>query len=200
MAHTAAYLASLGTFILRAPTQTLTIVFEDEFPITDECFGLWVPNVSQYSPHNTTARLCQRIFGLIKRPKTVAGKTVYASSSTVPYALCLLVRFRFLGLHLNVDIDELIAISVFIAYKFLIDWGEGQRSHWAVSLEMAGRRLGVVERGFLEALHYNAWIKDVEFHRLVGRMDLLWKEILEKQAMESRSPPPEFVLKMFGKR
>jgi len=200
MVHTAAYLASLGTFILHAPYETLTVSFADDAPLTDESFDVWIPNMSMYSPRGTTAPLCQRIIGLVKRPRTVPGKTLYASPSTVAYALCLLVRFRISGLQLNVDMDELIAISVFIAYKFLIDWGEGQRSHWAVSLGMSGQRMGVVERGFQEALHYNAWIKNVEFHRKVGRMDLLWDETLEQQAMESRPAPPDFVLKMFGKR
>lgn len=200
MTHTAAYLASLATFILRASTETLAVVFDDEVLLTDEFFDSWVPSTSQYSPRGTTIRLCQCIIGLVKQPKIVAGKTVYASSSTVAYALCLLVRFRSLGHQFPVDVDELIALSVFIAYKFLIDWGEGQRSHWAVSLEMSGRRMDVVERSFLDALHYNAWIKNAEFHRVVGRMDLLWEETLEEQAMKLRPTPPDYVLKIFGKR
>lgn len=200
MTHTAAYLASLGTFILRAPTEILTPVLEDDIPLTDESCYPCIPNMSQYSPRGTTTRLCQRIVGLVKQPKTVAGNTVYTSPSTVAYALCLLVRFRLSGYRFLVGIDELIAISVFIAYKFLIDWGEGQRSHWAVSLEMSGRRMGGVERSFLEALQYNAWVKNDDFRRSVGRMDLLWEETLEKQAMELRPAPPDFVLKTFGKR
>lgn len=199
MTHTAAYLASLSTLILRTPTENLSLVFGDDIPLTDEIFDTLFPGVSQYRPSDTTTRLCQRIVRLIKQPKLVAGKTVYASPSAIAYASCLLIRIRCSGYQFVIDIEGLIGLSVFVAYKYLIDWTEGQRSHWARSLEMSGRRMGIVERSFLEAFQYKAWIKDDDFRRLVGRMDLLWKETLESQAMESRPAPPDFVFKKFGK-
>lgn len=196
MAYTAAYLASMGTFILRAPPATLTTMFESSTPEALAFIPL-LSGTAQYRPRDTTIRLCQRLMCVLKQPRYFASEPVSASPAIVPYALCLLVRFRLLCAWWQVDDDELLSIAVFVAFKFLNDWA-ARRRYWAVALEMSEPKMGVVERGFLQALQYRVWVQDGEFARWEARMEGLWGQVLERQMMEARSPPPNFVVRLFG--
>lgn len=190
MTDTATFLATLGTFILCTPLNTLTDTFRSNpFEPSD----LLCQISTTFQPRDSTSRLCQRIVRWLQQPTAVEGRDpVVASPSTIPLALCLLVRFRLACAKPQTTNDELLATAVFVAYKFLVDGGEERRSRWAVALEMGEGRMGVVERGFLETLGHGVWVRDGEFLMCVGRMEWLWEEGLEELAMAARPMPPRF--------
>jgi hypothetical protein len=155
--------------------------------------------MSQLRPRDATTQLCQRIVRLLKQPKVVPGvEDVYASPSTIPYALCLITRFRLACAWPEIGEDELIIMSVYTSYKFLVDWGGERLSRWGLSLEMSGSRLAAIERGFLKGIDYGVWIRDSEFSGVLKRAEMLWKDSMEKEAKLARPLPPDFVLKRFA--
>ena len=112
-------------------------------------------SISQLNPRDSITRIWQRLVCWLKQPKVIGGEEkVFASLSTIPLALCLLIRFRKTDEKAWFNDNELTAASIMTSYKILIDWSEGSRNQLSMLFEINKSRLQVVEHRFLEAFDH----------------------------------------------
>ncbi|KAF2131284.1 hypothetical protein P153DRAFT_364887 [Dothidotthia symphoricarpi CBS 119687] len=186
--HTATYLSRISLFILRAPHSTLTAAFDphSNCPISSL-------TITQPSPSPATNQTCQTLLRILHDPNA------RASPATIPYALCLLLRFRDASDALPIPFAPphlLITIAVYISFKILRDGGDApgrpnQYSdkvlmcfgvdalrHWCWHVGVKKRELEDLERNFLEVLQFRVWVRNEEYARLEARMRGLWEEVL----------------------
>ncbi|KAF1840668.1 uncharacterized protein K460DRAFT_436171 [Cucurbitaria berberidis CBS 394.84] len=187
--YTAAFLARLSTFILHAPLDIVSSIFT----LSSKCDGEPLridPNCMALQPDTLTSATCQRLLRMLNLP------VAHASPSTIPLALHLLFRFR-LASHGEDASDAssdgmgdgvLVAVSIYIAYKWLMDGGEENTKRWTEALGMNNEYFVYTEIQLLGRIEYRVWVQDEEYVGFKGKAEELWEGVFKKAARPTVPP------------
>ncbi|KAF2833489.1 hypothetical protein CC86DRAFT_365377 [Ophiobolus disseminans] len=92
----------------------------------------------------------------------------------------------------NIGDETRIAISVYLAYKFLTECPIESLEKWALTLETSKKCLVKAERQFLAVLGHRLWINDDGYVMIKSKLDELWEQVHSKAA---KPVPPTFLAK-----
>jgi hypothetical protein len=156
--YTAPYLSYLANLILTTPHPSLRTLFDASVSISSHL-------ISSVSPSPSLNALTQRVIHILNLP-------VFAASvSTVPYALCLLLRYRLVPHPSFSYSDEtLLTVCILLAHKFLTDAYLPLR-RFAAAVDVQVRDLVGAEKEVLGLIGYGVWVEDEEFEEWTGVMD-----------------------------
>jgi hypothetical protein len=218
--YTAPLLARLSMFILHAPLATVESALSP-ISTSDGELSHIDPNSDVLRPNKLTNAMRQCMLRLLKELTLKFPCADHPSPDTIPLALCLLFchcvalastsqpehvpKYNYFGtdrpnsarvsplLGSRLIHVTLVALSVCIAYKFLINesyWVNLQ--HWMQPLELNSQSALEGGRYFLDTIHYGGWVWQDECKRLKGTFDGLWEELFSKA---TRPASPAFLLR-----
>jgi hypothetical protein len=172
--YTASYLSHLSTFILYTPRTQLQCIFK---PIEKRAISTFHLFPHSTSPTSFTNSTCNRLIQILNHVN------FRSSPSTVPLALCLLLRFR---THATRETflygDEMwLAVSVLLAHKFLTDSYVNMQA-FAYAVGLSQRELIGASWRLLEVLEYRIWVGDEEYVAHTESLNKVWRDVFCRRA------------------
>lgn len=175
------YLARLGSCILKSPDYLLNLIFDPSTPWTIPSLRI-IPAAT--APNALTESMCRRLLPVIRSPES------NFSPDTVPFALCILLRYRMMPRDhflANCEPAHLIMAAVLLANAWLSDY-ETNVYQFAHMAGVTPNYMRELKLRLLQNLQYGLWIPDDEFHRHNVKLNGLWMEVYRPVAHQGLPP------------